>query len=66
VNGSISIQKSSALSKNSIGIFRRNVIPESDIPELYHIALILEEWEKPIKWGKKFQAQARMVMYGIF
>lgn len=57
VSGSLSIEESTALSRNSVGILRRDVIPKCDIHGLYGMASILERLGKPIKRGKKFPAR---------
>ena len=65
VNGSISTEEKNALSKNSIRVLRRNLIPKDKIPKPYCMASVLEEWGKEIKQGIKFGG-SRMVMYGMF
>lgn len=65
MNGSASILESTTLSKNSIALLRRDVVPKSDIRELYGMASILEQLGKPIKRGKRISG-SKMSMYGMF
>ena len=65
VEGFVYFEEKTALSKNSIGILRKEVIPKTHIKELYGMASILEQLGKPIKRGKRISG-SRMVMYGMF
>jgi len=52
------------LSKSVIGILHSQLIPKDEIPYLYCMASIFEEYGKEVIWGKRISG-TWMVMYGM-
>lgn len=65
VDGSMLVVEKNVLARNSVALFRTDLIPPDEIPSLYKMASVLEMYGKVVTRGKRIRG-TKMVMFGMY